>query len=451
MSESQGRPALALAVLVALVGCQNTPGNTDGPAVKPDPVAEQRRLGVWAVMPYQVVHDPIGAVLLHSDLPDDPQGPIGKILLISGSGDDLHNEDYTSTVLDLSASSLTDVPMDFDAFCVGFATMADGNPLLVGGTIYDPEDSPNQELGLPTAEIFDVATNTFVPQLPMANGRWYPMVTELADGRMMVDSGWDQIAMNSTVEIFTPGVGWSIEYPMGWTPPFYMRQHVLPNGKVFYGAPETESRYFDPATASKRNSGWTHAAWTQYGKAPNQYDREYGSSVLLGLSPDDDYRPRVVIMGGNRTNPTDTTETIDLSETNPEWQWGPKLDQPRVRMSETLLPDGKVLVVGGSSVDLTTTTAALSTEIYDPSTNKFSRSGNITYPRLDHHEVLVLPDASVWVAGNQGPIGEIIWETHMELYQPPYLFDDQGNLAPRPTILDAPAQVGYGDSFVAGS
>jgi len=254
--------------------------------------------------------------------------------------------------------------------------------------------------------------------------------------------------MNSTVEIFTPGVGWSIEYPMGWTPPFYMRQHVLPNGKVFYGAPETESRYFDPATASKRNSGWTHAAWTQYGKAPNQYDREYGSSVLLGLSPDDDYRPRVVIMGGNRTNPTDTTETIDLSETNPEWQWGPKLDQPRVRMSETLLPDGKVLVVGGSSVDLTTTTAALSTEIYDPSTNKFSPSGNITYPRLDHHEVLVLPDASVWVAGNQGPIGEIIWETHMELYQPPYLFDDQGNLAPRPTILDAPAQVGYGDSFV---
>jgi len=446
MSASRSRFALALVVLYALAGCQNPDGN-GGQIGRPDPVAEQRRLGVWAVMPYQVVHDPIGAMLLHSDLPEDPQGPIGKILLISGSGDDIANQDYESTVLDLSTSTLQDVPMDFDAFCVGFAQMADGNPLLVGGTIYDPNDSPNQELGLPTTEIFDIATSTFVPQPPMANGRWYPTVTELADGRMMVDTGWDQIAMNSTVEIFTAGVGWSPEYPNGWDTPFYMRQHVLPDGRVFYGAPETESRYFAPATAGKRNSGWTHAAWTNYGKQPNQYDREYGSSVLLGLDPDDDYRPKVVIMGGNRTNPTDTTEIIDLSDADPQWKWGPKLDKPRVRMSETLLPDGHVLVVGGATVDLATTTAVLSTEIYNPDTNKLSSSGNITYPRLDHHEVLVLPDATVWVAGNQGPVGTPVWETHMELYQPPYLFDDQGNLAPRPTILDAPDQVTYGSSF----
>jgi hypothetical protein len=85
--------------------------------------------------------------------------------------------------------------------------------------------------------------------------------------RVMVDSGWDRTAMNDTVEIFTAGTGSSPEYPMNWNndgvpsvPPFYMRQHVLPNGKVFYSGQDTDTKLFDPTIVSTTNSGWPHVA-----------------------------------------------------------------------------------------------------------------------------------------------------------------------------------------------
>ena len=69
----------------------------------------------------------------------------------------------------------------------------------------------------------------------MAHGRWYPTVTALGDGRMMTFSGSKETGgTNTSVEIYTPGVGWSPEYPAGWTPPLYPRLHLVPDGRVFY-------------------------------------------------------------------------------------------------------------------------------------------------------------------------------------------------------------------------
>jgi len=55
----------------------------------------------------------------------------------------------------------------------------------------------------------------------------------------------------------------------------------------------------------------------------------------------------------------------------------------------------------------------------------------------------------VWVAGSN-PIRDI-YEKHMEIYSPAYLFttDGNGNVipAPRPVITDVPAEIGYGSAF----
>src|SRR2546430_3474664 len=43
---------------------------------------------------------------------------------------------------------------------------------------------------------------------------------------------------------------------------------------------------------------------------------------------------------------TDTTEIIDLGATNPTWQYGPGMSQPRIELNAVILPNGKVLAMG---------------------------------------------------------------------------------------------------------
>lgn len=407
-------------------------------------------------------NNPVHAVLLRS----------GEAFVVSGSGDDESLKIYNSSTVNFAARTITTRAMTYDSFCAGLTILSNGNPFLAGGSRYDEINSPGQELGLPNVSTYDTTANLFVNLPPMAHGRWYATTTELGDGRVMVDSGWDQTAMNSTVEIFTPGAGWSPEYPMNWNhdgvpsvPPFYMRQHLLPDGRVFYSGQDTDTKIFDPTVASTTNSGWTHAAWTNYGRASGQGDRSYGTSVLLPLTPANNYDPRVMIMGGDVYNSTDTTELIDLgpcaptcAANTPTWQWGPKMSQRRVRNNAVLLPDGKVLALGGSVIDeeagtyqQAMDTASLNADLYDPVTNTFSSAGAITYPRLDHSVALLLPDATVWVAGNQGPpaaAGQTVtFEHHMEIYQPAYLFNADGSLATRPVISSSPGTMQYGAQY----
>src|ERR1700740_617494 len=101
-----------------------------------------------------------------------------------------------------------------------------------------------------------------------------------------------------------------------------------------------------------------------------------------------------MIMGGG--NPaTNTTELIDLSASTPKWVYGPNMSQSRIEMNATILPNGKVLAVGGSLNDEDTTTASLNADLYDPVSNTFSSAGAEAYARLYHSVSLLLSDATV--------------------------------------------------------
>jgi len=214
--------------------------------------------------------------------------------------------------------------------------------------------------------------------------------------------------------------------------------HLLPNGKVFYSGASTNSRLFNPSTQT-----WTNVATTNYSNW-----RTYGTSVLLPLTPVNNYDPQVIIMGGG--NPaTATTEIIDLGASTPTWTWGPNMSQSRIEMSATILPDGKVLATGGSLNDEDTTTASLNADLYDPVTNTFSSAGANKYVRLYHSVSLLLPDGTVWLAGGNPQRGT--YEHNMEIYEPAYLFttDSTGNVIPatRPSMSGSPSNVSYGSSF----
>src|SRR5205807_1092098 len=240
------------------------------------PAAQGRWTTLAATMPINPVH----MALMNN----------GKVLVVAGSGNVLGNQDYQSAVFDLQSNIITKQPVLWDMFCNGMAVLPDGRPLVVGGTAhYDPF------YGARKSSAFDPVTGVFANLPDMQHGRWYPTVTTLGNGDVMTFSGLsDTGGTNQSVEIYSPATGWSQEYVADWTPPLYPRLHLLPNGKVFYAGETPQSNIFDPLTYT-----WTmNVAQTNY-----QGTRRYGTSVLLPLTAENGYQPRVMIMGGGNPGP----------------------------------------------------------------------------------------------------------------------------------------------------
>jgi hypothetical protein len=394
--------------------------------------AQSNVQGQWKTLPTQMPINPVHVSLMHT----------GKVLIVSGSGNLPSDTTYLAAVWDPATDTVTTQPVPFDMFCNGMVVLPDGRPFVMSGTLqYDPFQ------GDPRTAAYDPSTGNFVQLQSMAHGRWYPTATTLSDGSVMVFSGLDEnSATNTTVEIYKVGSGWSQPFGAGWTPPLYPRMHLLPNGNVFYSGSTTSSAIFNPTTQK----------WTT-GVASTNYSgtRTYGTSVLLPLTPANNYDPRIIIMGGG--NPaTNTTEIIDLGAANPVWcsslaqpkagcsVYGPPMSQSRIEMDAVILPNGKVLAVNGSPND--ETGASLNADLYDPIANTFSSAGANAYARLYHSGALLLPDATVLVLGGNPARGT--YEPRMEVYSPAYLFNSDGSLATRPTITGVtPGVIGYGGSF----
>ena len=398
-------------------------------------VAQVNVQGQWTTLSSTVPINPVHAVLLNT----------GKVLIVAGSGNcppslsgcpsaapyGPPNGSGALRLDPVSGQTLQQFTVSWDMFCNGMVLLEDGRVLIDGGTIqYDPFH------GAPNASIFDPASNTFTDIQPMLHGRWYPTLLTLGDGRVMTFSGLEEMGgTNPAVEFYTVGSGWSTTYNASWTPDLYPRLHLLPNGKVLYSGSQTKSRLFDPSTTI-----WTGPiATTNYSGV-----RTYGTSVLLPLSPDDNYDPKIIIMGGGNPS-TNTTELIDMGASSPAWQYGPPMSQPRIEMNAVILPNGKVLALGGSLYDEENQSASLNADLYDPESNTFSSAGVYAYPRLYHSVALLLPDATVWSTGGNPSRGHYV--PQQEIYKPGYLFNPDGSAATRPSISGAPSSISYNGLF----
>jgi hypothetical protein len=378
--------------------------------------------GQWQTLPNLMPINPVHAALLHN----------GTVLVVSGSGNLPSNTNLQAGVFDPQTGTVATQSVGWDMFCNGMVVLPDGRAFVNGGTLqYDPFH------GELRSAVYDLTTGAFTDVQSMAHGRWYPTVTNLADGTLMTFSGLSETGgTNTTVEIYSASTGWSAEISSPFTPPLYPRMTLLPNGKVFYSGSTTQSRLFDPV--AKTWSGVV--ATTNYGGT-----RTYGTSVLLPLTPANNYKPVVMIMGGGNPS-TATTELIDLSASTPKWVNGPSMSQPRIEMNATMLPNGKIIALGGSLNDEDTGTASLNADLYDPPTNTFSSAGQNAFARLYHSNSLLLPDATVLFIGGNPARGT--YEQHMEIYSPAYLFNPDGTLASRPAITGvSSAGIGYGSAF----
>jgi hypothetical protein len=333
----------------------------------------------------------------------------------------------TPRVWNVSSQTFTGVPSTYMMFCGGHAYLPDGRLLLTGGNI-------SHDHGLPYANIFDPMARTLTRVAPMAQGRWYPTSTTLADGEVLTVSGADSSsAMVGVPEVWT-GSTWRQLSGANLVLPYYPWMFQAPNGSVFDAGPDAQSRYL-----STENLGsWTLVATNLYG------DRSAGSAVM--------YEPgKVLIVGGGggtaTSFPTNTAEIIDLSAATPTWQSTGSMAFPRRHLNATLLPTGEVLVIGGTRGPgyNDSTLTIHQAEIWNPETRVWRTVAANTINRIYHSTAILLPDGRVLSTGAGAQTGSVD-QLNAEIYSPPYLF--QGS---RPNITSVPAQLSYGAPFTVAT
>jgi uncharacterized repeat protein (TIGR01451 family) len=145
-------------------------------------------------------------------------------------------------------------------------------------------------------------------------------------------------------------------------------------------------------------------AWSTAGSLATA--REYHSATLLPSG-------KVLVVGGNSASTLGTAlssaELYDPSTNT--WSAAGALSVRRTGHTATLLPSGKVLVAGG----YTGTSTAASAELYDPSTNAWSAAGTMAASRIWYTATL-LPSGKVLVAG--GFDGSLSAVNSAEIYDP---------------------------------
>ncbi|MEM7339762.1 MAG: galactose oxidase-like domain-containing protein [Actinomycetota bacterium] len=165
---------------------------------------------------------------------------------------------------------------------------------------------------------------------------------------------------------------------------------------------------------------------------------------------------KVLQFGGgqftNTYNPPDgskKTSIIDLNQDLPVITQVADMNLSRHWADGIVLPDGTVLAVGGSRENNREDLGgvAFAPEIYDPLANTWTLMEANSTPRLYHSSAALLPDGSVFVGGGGAAGSSIPNYPSAEVFLPPYLYDANDNLAVRPTITSAPAEIGYGHTF----
>src|SRR5450830_962240 len=85
----------------------------------------------------------------------------------------------------------------------------------------------------------------------------------------------------------------------------------------------------------------------------------------------------------------------------PAWTATGGMIEDRFQDTATLLPDGKVLVAGGEGGTTSPTVTLASAALYDPGSGTWTATGSMPTPRQGHTATL-LPDGKVLVAGGTG-------------------------------------------------
>jgi len=273
------------------------------------------------------------------------------------------------------------------------ATLSDGRMFTIGG-------SWSGGLGGKNGEVYNVSSNTWslLPGCPVA-----PMLTNDAGGIFRQDNH-----------------GWLF----GWK-----------SGYVFQAGPSKAMNWYGTTGSGTQSSAGSRGSDT---------DSINGNAVLY-----DSVNGKILTFGGATSyqdaNATSNVHliTIGTPGTTPTVTTLPSMHYQRAFANAVILPNGKIFITGGQTyaVPFTDTTAIMTPELFDPTTQTFTVLPAHTVPRTYHSIGLLMLDGRVFTGGG-GLCGNCATNHEDgQIYSPAYLFNANGALATRPVITSVSVTV----------
>ena len=384
----------------------------------------------WPIIPIAMMLMPDGRIFAYGTDTDGDQGARLHYVIwnpLTGIG--------ANAFKTLPNTTNTDIFCGAQAFLPG-----SGHALIIGG---DATVAGERNHGNNHVNIFNSDVDTLVRQSKnMVFKRWYGTAVTLANGEHAIlggrsDKYWVGPSTYSSIpEVRAKNGNWrslsaassDVAYgEYGGDSWFYPRAWLNPQGNLFILSHN--------GMMHKLNTSGT-GTLTKYATKTSNSDFTMPSVMfapgrILSLRKN---RAAVVVNINGSGEPVVTPAGL--------------LTKNRQHSNATVLADGQVWVNGGSTTDNTLAGKVLTSELWNPATNKWTTTASAATARLYHSASILLPDGSVLTGGGgaEGPLNQL----NGEIYYPPYLFNKNGSgeFAFRPEIIDAPtAMIGWGEDF----
>jgi hypothetical protein len=380
--------------------------------------------------------------------------PSGNVLYFSYDAADENNIDRSKwQIWSESQGPLTPVAniLSRNLFCSGHCWLGDGRLLVAGGQSWNfPSSVWGADHDIHTFNSSDLEWSRHA-NMPAA--RYYPTCVTLQDGNAFIIGGaWTRVPQNHVnheAEIFdwrTDTLSERIPFNPGFIEELYPFAQLLPDsseeGMLWIHSGERARLYLP------RRREWLEPTFRTTTAGNRNYPKQ-GAAVLLPLLPSEDYRSRVLLVGGgsNNEDAAASAQIFSFNITNPNESYyrDPDGGHPSMRrfMSDAvLLADGTVLICGGAARGTADHShdPVFDCEIFDPVTETFRVDSRINHARMYHSSALLLPSGRVALAGNTvhwNP-GNPLEDETVEVYTPDYLL--RGS---QPILMSAPAVVAY--------
>ena len=261
--------------------------------------------------------------------------------------------------------------------------LPDGKVLIAGGF----REEGTSEIAIASAEIFDLATNTFTPTSDMNEPRNGHTATSLPNGKVLLAGGWNQQGRTATVELFDPKTG-TFEYTGSLMGPRQgLTATLLKNGQVLIAGgdsarntPQLTAELYDPATET-------------FTPTDDLKDGRFGHTATL-LSDG-----RVLLVGGTSGNDQILASAEIYDPETGQFTSTSDASAVRYKHSAVLLKDGKVLILGGAD-QRDWSGKYNSVEIYDVRAGTFTQISDMNQERFKFADAAVLlSNGNVLVGG----------------------------------------------------
>ena len=234
-----------------------------------------------------------------------------------------------------------------------------------------------------SAELYDPATNTYSAAGALAATRGLPSATLLATGRLLIAAGYNSTTYLATTELYDPTV-----------------PSMSAASSMAYARIDRTAKDFKTGSETPLPSGKVLVTSLEPSELYDPATNTWSSAGTIGMPGFATLLPsgKVLVVGANQLyDPATNTWSATAAPTYPRGSGS----------TVTLLASGKVLAAGGG-------TSPTTSEVYDPATNNWAITGEFLKTRALHTATL-LPSGKVLVAGGLDAAGSF---STCELYDP---------------------------------